>query len=170
MMHETTWFCQDVGAAAAASRRAAEDRTDDGGSFPSRRMYESLGLSLETGVGPRRGQGTGGQARARSSEQAFREPMPATVGLVAERGGCQRLSQRTVDVGSHRRGDRAGVRGLLSPQSCLATAASTLLELPSPGMAGPAARRGGHRPLEAHPLAAYKKTREDLGLLAVFRG
>jgi hypothetical protein len=163
MMHETTWFCQDVGAAPATGRRTAGAWAFNGRSFPSRRMYESLGLPLETGVGPGRGRGAGGQARARSSEQTVRGPMPATVGLVAERGGCQRLSQRTVDVGSHRRGDRAGVRGLLSPQSCMAAASSTLLVLSSAGMAGHAARRGRHRPLEALPVAAYKKTPDDLG-------
>ena len=89
--------------------------------------------------------------------------MPAIVGVVAERGRCLRLPQRTMDVGSHRRGDCAGVRCILSSQSCMAAASSTLLVLPGSGVAGHAARRGRHRPLEALPLAAYKKRLANLG-------
>src|ERR1035437_1387937 len=157
MMHETTWFGEDVGAPAAASCRVAEGWADDGRSVASRRLLESLGLSLEAGVGPRWGQGADGQARAGASAQAPGRTVPTVAGVVAERGRRQRVSQRTVDVGSHRRGDWERVRSILSPQSCVTAASPALLVLPGPGVAGHTARRGRDRPLGAVSLAAYKK-------------
>src|ERR1035437_10038595 len=160
MMHGTPWFCEGVGAPAAASGRTAGAWTVDGGSVPSRRLFESLRLSLEASVCPRRGQGADGQARARASSQTVGGSMSATVGIVADRGRCLWVSQRTVDLESRRRGDPAGVRGILSPQSRMATASPTLLVLSSAGMAGHAAGRGCHSPLEAPRLAEYNKDRK----------
>lgn len=69
-----------------------------------------------------------------------------------------RLFHGCVDTASDRTLDCPTVPGSLPPRARLATDGATGLDLPEAPATGAGTRRSGHRPLEALPVAAYKKT------------
>ena len=163
MGHETLRIAEDVGAAAAKSRRAIGERFDARGRGTSGGRLGILGLPLE--ANPERGRrgGLGAQAGAGSAPQTEGGRTSATPRIFVTGGLSVRLCQRSVDPETYRPGDSQRVRRKVSPQPCLASAASLQLVLPGSRTPRPTARRAGHRSLESVSLAAYKKRPFDLG-------
>lgn len=69
-----------------------------------------------------------------------------------------RLPDRPLDFAACPRPDRAALRRTVSSLACLEAFDRIGLELPDTGAPGIATRRGKNRPLEASPVAPYKKT------------
>ncbi len=163
MLHETSWIPKDVRTAPATSCGSLGRGLVCAGGGASYRRIGFFCLPLEDGSGGGWRGSVISQIGSRAPEEAARRRTTTTCRTVVAGGHGLRLSQRSVDPETHCLGDSQGVRRGVSSKPRLASPPPDGLVLSSSGTARHPTRREGHRALEAVQVAAYKKTRNDLG-------
>jgi len=135
--------------------------TPVGGGSCLKRLQE-LGLSVVRGVQKEGTHGASPQTDPRPAAQVIRKSETAADEASSGRSLGLRPSDRPVDLEADRPVDPQAVSHSVPPQPCLAVTSRHGVELSETGAPGSATGRRGDRPLEAVPLAAYKKTPSDV--------
>jgi len=162
MGHETPRNRTAVGEAAPTGDPAAKSGQEPVGRGTCRKRVCEFGVSLVPGL-PHKGlAGTTAPSHSGPSAQALPVTEDATGGITPERPPGSRISDGSVDLQACRRTDSTAVGRGLSPLPCLETPGRPRMELSEAGASSSPTGRRGHRPLEAVPLAAYKKTLKGL--------
>ncbi len=163
MGHETPWNRSAAGKAAPTGHPAVKSGQESVGCGTGSKRFCELSLSLVPDV-PNKGlAGTVPPTHSGKTTQTLQVPKEKT-GKGALKGTPNRwIPHGSMDLKTGSRGDRATVWHSLSPLPCLETSSKPGLELPETGAPGFAKGRRADRPLEALPLAPYKKTPKGLG-------
>jgi hypothetical protein len=162
-MHETLWNRTAVGKAAPAGHPAVKSGQKSVGSGTGLKCICKLSVSLVADISSKRFQRATPQAHPRSSSQAI-QVSEESAGKVAPKGSSNcGLSDRPMDLKAHRQSDRRGVWGSISPLPHLEASGHPGMEVSETRASSIAEERRRNCPLEAVPLAPYKKRPKDLG-------
>jgi hypothetical protein len=162
-MDETQWIPEGIGTAAATGHRIARSRFDFERGRAARRRLVLLCLPMATDGSSRRPDRAEGQTGSGSAAQTARGRILATLRSSSGRSIGLRLSERSVDAQTNPDRYPQGIRCCIPSQSRLATVATCRLVVSSSRASSDPTRRRGHCSLEALQVAAYKKTRNNLG-------
>lgn len=99
---------------------------------------------------------------SRSSAQADCGTEEQAGQITVERSSRRWLSDGSLDPQACGKNNRSSIRHPVSSLPCLETSGKSGMELPETGATRPATGRRGNCPLEAIPMAAYKKTRQNM--------
>lgn len=161
--HETTRNPATTGAASptghpvGAAGKIVVGRSADSGGF------EEFGVAVGGNLSAPGARRSAAPTDSRSSGEADASPEATPRKAAAGGASSRRLCDRVVDPEAHRSVDPETLWCRVSPQPSVAVVAPLGMELPETGAPGLATQRSGDRPLEAVPLAAYKKTPQGLG-------
>ena len=162
MWHETPRNRPATGAASPTGHPAAKGRHESVGRGPCRECVRKLRVPMVSGI-PKEGiAGTPPSTNPRPSAQALHIAEEATGDVALEGLPVGGVSDRSVDLKARRRDDPPAFRRGLPSLPCLETPGKPGVELPEAGAPGPATGRSRDRPLEALPMAAYKKTHKNV--------
>ena len=157
MVHETPRDSQAVGEAPVGGRSVAGERPEYVGSSAADRMRQEFGMPVD-GLVPAAGLGrTSSCAHSRAPVSALSGTEAAIGAPLARRSSAPRIPDRCMDAGADCRVDSQAVPGPVPPQPCLVVAARDGLELSAAGASSSAARRAGHRQVDALQVAPDKK-------------
>lgn len=160
--HATLWKPEATRKAPPKGCRVAEKRMEAVGGSQEDWLFSEFRVLMAPGVREEGRSGALVQTGSRKASQAFRPP-EASVDPDSFKGGPKlRVPHRSLDPEAGGGSDRAKVWSLLPSASCVAGLDWSGVELPETREAGAGAGRGGHRPLETIPMAAYKKTPKGL--------
>lgn len=162
-MHETLWNRTTVGKAAPAGHPSVKSGQKSVGRGTGLECICKLGVSLVANISREGFRRATPQAHSRAPTKAV-EVSEKTIGKGAPEGPpSRRLSDRPVDLEPDSQSDRPGVRGPISSLPRLEAPGKPGMEL-SETRASSFAKEGRRNcPLEAVPLAPYKKKPKDLG-------
>ncbi len=161
--YETLWNRTAVGKAAPAGHPAVKSGQKSVGSGTGLKCICKLSVSLVPDI-PRKGfTGATPPTHSRTSAQAV-QVSEEPIGKVAPEGTPgRRLSNRPMDLKAGSQSDRPRVWGSISPLPRLEALDKPAVELPEARASGLTKGRRRNCPLEALPLAPYKKKPKDLG-------
>ena len=167
-MHETLWNRTAVGKAAPAGHPAVKSGQESVGSSTSLKCIGKLSVSLVPDI-PREGfTGATPPTHSRTSTQAV-EVTEESIGEGAPEGTPGRwLSDRLMDLKAGCQSDRPRVWGSISSLPRLEAPGRHRLELSETRASSLAKGRRRNCPLEALPLASYKKKPKNLGPIWYF--
>ena len=162
-IHETLWNRTAVGKAAPAGHPAVKSGQKSVGSSTGLKCIGKLGVSLVPDI-PREGfTWTSPPTHSGTSTQAV-EASEEPIGKGASEGTPgRRLSDRPMDPNAGSQSDRPRVRGSISSLPRLEAPGKHGMELSETRAPSIAKGRRRNCPLEALPLASYKKKPKDLG-------
>ena len=162
-IHETLWNRTAVGKAAPAGHPAVKSGQKSAGSGTGLKCIGKLSVSLAPHI-PRKGfTGTTPPAHSGTSTQVV-EVSEEPIGKGAPEGTPGlRLSDRLVDLKAGSQSDRPRIRGSIPSLPRLEAPGKHRLELSETRASSLAKGRRRNCPLEALPLASYKKKPKDLG-------
>lgn len=160
--HETFRNRTTVGKAASAGNPTVKSGQKSAGSSSCSKLFRKFCLPLVSNISKKRVGRVEAPTHARPAAQAYQGAKKQAHKCVAERSPISRLSDRYVDAPACGRSDRPSVRHTVSSLPCLETSGQSGVELPKTGAPRPAARRRKNHPLEAVPMASYKKTRQNV--------
>ena len=161
--YETPRDPATTGAAAPTGHPVVESRDTPVGGGPLAGRIQELRLPVVRSVQEEGTQRSSPTPHSGASSQVVQGPETTAGDPPAGRPPGVRSPHRPVDLEAHRPADPEAVSDSLSPQPCLAIAARDGVELPETGASSAPTGRRRDRPLEASPLAPYKKTPSDLG-------
>ncbi len=163
ILHETLRNRTAVGEAAPAGHPTAKGGQESVGSGSRGGFIGKLGISLAAYVSREGFPRARSQAHPWASSEAVNSH-EESLGQASPEGsrGC-RLQDRLMDVAAHSHPDPAAVWRALSPLPRVEAPGQPGMELSETGAPGIATGRRRDCPLEALPLAAYKKTRKNVG-------
>ena len=162
-MHETLWNRAAVGKATPAGHPAVKSGQKSVGSGTGLKCICKLGVSLVSNISREGFRRAAPQAHPWASSQAVQVP-EEPIGKVAPEGSPgRRLSDRPMDFEPDSQSDRPGVWGSISPLPRLEASIKLGMELSETRASSIAKERRRDCPLEALPLAPYKKKPKDLG-------
>lgn len=164
MGHETPWNRQAVGSSQTPRHRPAASGKDVPRRGSRREGVREFPGAVGPGLSEERAEGTAGAGHAGAALAIVDQPA-RTVPTPAGRGGRERrVRDRLVDTAAHGQADRQALwRPLHHRGRVEAVADRPGLELAKARTPSHPAGRGGHRTLEEHELAPYKKTPRDVG-------
>src|SRR6266571_2978604 len=158
MSHETFRESRATGEAPACGSATPAGWADTVGGGSAGPRFGEFGLSMVARVSTRRPARAGCQADTRSAPWLVPRPERPAGAPAGEGPAPGGVHDRSLDPGARRQADPAGVRDSLSPGPRVEAADWVGLELPEAGAPRPGAGRGRHRALDAHGMAADKKT------------
>lgn len=160
--HETFRNRTTAGKAASAGNPAVKSGQKSAGSSSCSKLFRKFCLPLVSDISKKGAGRVEAQTDARPTPQAYQHTKKQARKSVAERSAISGLSNRHVDASACGRSDQSSVRHTVSSIPCLETSWQFGMELPETGTPRPAARRRKNHPLEALPMASYKKTRQNV--------
>ena len=160
--YETPRNLTATGEATPTGHPVVESRETSVGGGAGLKCLQELGLPVVRGLQKEGARGASPQTDPRPSTQVIQDSEATVDEASSGRPFGLRPSYGPVDLEADRSVDPGTVSYSLSPQPCLAVTSRHGVELPETGAPSPTTGRSGDRPLEAVPLAAYKKTLKDL--------
>jgi hypothetical protein len=156
--HETSRNRPATGAATPTGHPVAKSGQESVGCGARSERVREFGVPVGSDVPEKRAPGSSAPSHSGPSAQALPVTEEATGDIAPEGLPGGRLSDGPVDLKACRRDDPTALGRGLPSLPRLETPGKPRMELSETGASGPATGRSGHRPLEAGPLAAYKKT------------
>jgi hypothetical protein len=163
MVHETSRNRQSAGKAAPTSNPAVKYGQEPVGSSTFCKLFCKFRTPMVSNIPVRRTGGFTTSAHSWASTKAYRDAAGQACRDVDERSSFCRLPDGPVDITACSRSDRPSIRHSVSSFPRLEASGKYGMELPETGTARPSTGRRENCPLEAVPMAAYKKTLRNSG-------
>jgi hypothetical protein len=161
--YATPWEPKRAGEAAPKRHRPIEKgKSESLGRCPLARGLQKLRLTMVPRISGKGSQWPAPQGGSRAAGKALPKTERRFGQVAAGRAAFVRISNRSLDAPAGGSGNSEGIWHSISSPPRLAVAFGDGVELSKTGMSGFTAERGRDCPLEAPPLAAYKKTPKDL--------
>lgn len=160
--HETFRNRTTAGKAASAGNPAVKSGQESAGSSSCSKLFRKFCLPMVSNISKKGAGRIEVPTHSRPSAQAYQGAERQARKSVTERSPSRWLSNGHVDAPACGRSDRPSVRYTVSSIPCLEASGQSGMELPETGAPRSAARRRKNHPLEAVPMASYKKTRQNV--------
>lgn len=167
-MNETHRIAEGIGAPPTTGDGIARSRPESERGRAARPRLFLFCFPMATDGRARRPGRSEGQTGSGAPAQTARGRMPATLTASSGRSTGIRLSKRSVDPETNPDRYPQGIRCCIPSQSRLASVATCRVVVPSTRASSDPTGPRGHCSLEALQVAAYKKTRKDLGPICCF--
>lgn len=159
MVHETSGNRATTGKASPTSNPVVKSGQEPVGSSNRRKLFCEFGVSMVSVVSKTGAERAATPTNTWPTAQTYQIAKRQAGQAAAERPfGCW-LSDRYVDLTTCGRNNRGSIRHSIPSIPCLETPRQYGVELPEAGTTSPTTGRRENSPLEAIPMASYKKTR-----------
>lgn len=162
LWHETHRNRATVGNAASAGNPIVKSGQESAGSSSCSKFFRKFGVSMVSSISKRGTERIEVPTHSRPSAQAYQGTEEQACKGASERIPRRWVSDGSLDAQTCGQSDRPSVRYPVSSIPCLETSGKSGMELSEAGTSRSSARRKGNRPLEAVPMASYKKTRQNM--------
>lgn len=168
MVHETSGNRATTGKASPTGNPVVKSGQEPVGSGKCLKLFRKFGVPLVSDLSNTGAERVATSTNAWQTAQTYQIAKEQADQAAAERSFGRRLSDGYVDLATCIRNNRGSIRHSVPSLSCLETSRQYGVELPEAGATSPATGRRENSPLEAIPLAAYKKTRHNMGPIWYF--
>lgn len=166
--HETLRNRTTVGKAASAGNPTVKSGQESAGSSSCSEFFRKFGVSMVSGISEKGIGRAKASTDSRSSAQADCGTKKQAGQIAAEWSSRRWLSNGSLDPQACGKNNRPSIRHPVSSLPCLETSGKSGMELPETGTTRTATERRGNCPLETIPMAAYKKTRQNMAPIWYF--
>lgn len=168
MIHETSGNRATAGKASPTGNPVVKSGQEPVGSGKCHKLFREFGVSMVSDISKTGAERVATPTNAWPTAQTYQIAKRQADQAVAERPFSRRLSDRYVDLTTCGRSNRGSIRHSVPSIPCLETPRQYEVELPETGTTSPTTGRRENSPLEALPIASYKKTRHNVGPIWYF--
>ena len=163
MIHETSGNRATAGKASPTGSPVVKSGQEPVGSGKCRKLFREFSVPMVSVISKTGAKRVATSTHAWPPTKTYESTEEQTHQTAAERSFGRRLSDRHVDATACGRSDRPSIWHSVPSFPYLEAARKHGVELPEAGTPCPATGRRENSPLEAVPMASYKKTRNNVG-------